>query len=117
MKKLMQLARRLLDEEIKTFNNTHKLITTNKLINKDKIIDANDKAILINFISNQKKKLLVRFAEKITDKKLANIDFTENNIDQLKIRIFLGKYLGKLVYKIGFAKFLIELSNSFDNIN
>lgn len=99
----MQLTWRLLDEEIKVFNNAYKSVVGGK------IIYANDKTFLIRCISRQKKKLLVRFAEKITDKKLANIDFTENNIDQLKVRIVLRKYLSKLVFKIGFTRFLLRL--------
>lgn len=103
MGKLMQLTWLLLNEEIKVFNDAYKSVIGGKLIY------ANDRTLLIRFISRQKKNLLVRLAEKITDKKLEDIDFTENNIDQLKVRIILRKYLGKLVFKIGFTRFLLKL--------
>ena len=111
MKKLMQLTWRLLDEEIKVLNDAYKSVVGGKLIY------SKDKTFLVRLISREKRQLIIRFAEKITDKKLSEINFRENDSDQLKVRIILRKYLSKIIFKIGFAKFLIELSNSFDNIN
>ena len=51
----------------------------------------------------------IKNIEKITDKKLSDIDFGENKIDQLKVRIILRKYLSKIIFRIGFARFYLRL--------
>ena len=103
MENLLRLTWRLLDEEIKIFNNAYKSIVGGKLIY------AKDRTFLIRYLSRNKKKLLVRLAEKITDKKLDDINFEENQIDQLKVRIILRKYLGKVIFRIGFVRFYLRL--------
>ena len=103
MENLLRLTWRLLDEEIKVINDAYKSIVGGKLIY------AKDRTFLIRYLSRNKKKLLVRLAEKITDKKLDDINFEENQIDQLKVRIILRKYLGKVIFKIGFLRFYLRL--------
>ena len=103
MENLLPLTWRLLDEEIKILNDAYKSIVGGKLIY------AKDRTFLIRYLSRNKKKLLVRLAEKITDKKLDDINFEENQIDQLKVRIILRKYLGKVIFKIGFVRFYLRL--------
>lgn len=103
MENLLPLTWRLLDEEIKVINDAYKSIVGGKLIY------AKDRTFLIRYLSRNKKKLLVRLAEKITDKKLDDINFEENQIDQLKVRIILRKYLGKVIFKIGFVRFYLRL--------
>ena len=103
MENLLPLTWRLLDEEIKIINDAYKSIVGGKLIY------AKDRTFLIRYLSRNKKKLLVRLAEKITDKKLDDINFEENQIDQLKVRIILRKYLGKVIFKIGFVRFYLRL--------
>ena len=103
MENLLPLTWRLLDEEIKILNDAYKSIVGGKLIY------AKDRTFLIRYLSRNKKKLLVRLAEKITDKKLDDINFEENQIDQLKVRIILRKYLGKVIFKIGFLRFYLRL--------
>ncbi len=103
MENLLPLTWRLLDEEIKIINDAYKSIVGGKLIY------AKDRTFLIRYLSRNKKKLLVRLAEKITDKKLDDINFEENQIDQLKVRIILRKYLGKVIFKIGFVRFYLKL--------
>ena len=103
MENLLPLTWRLLDEEIKVINDAYKSIVGGKLIY------AKDRTFLIRYLSRNKKKLLVRLAEKITDKKLDDINFEENQIDQLKVRIILRKYLGKVIFKIGFLRFYLRL--------
>ena len=103
MENLLPLTWRLLDEEIKVINDAYKSVVGGKLIY------ARDRTFLIRYLSRNKKKLLVRLAEKITDKKLDNINFKENHIDQLKVRIILRKYLGKVIFKIGFLRFYLRL--------
>ena len=103
MENLLPLTWRLLDEEIKILNDAYKSIVGGKLIY------AKDRTFLIRYLSRNKKKLLVRLAEKITDKKLDDINFEENQIDQLKVRIILRKYLGKVIFKIGFVRFYLKL--------
>ena len=103
MENLLPLTWRLLDEEIKIINDAYKSIVGGKLIY------AKDRTFLIRYLSRNKKKLLVRLAEKITDKKLDDINFEENQIDQLKVRIILRKYLGKVIFRIGFVRFYLRL--------
>jgi hypothetical protein len=103
MENLLPLTWRLLDEEIKIINDAYKSMVGGKLIY------AKDRTFLIRYLSRNKKKLLVRLAEKITDKKLDDINFEENQIDQLKVRIILRKYLGKVIFKIGFVRFYLRL--------
>ena len=103
MENLLPLTWRLLDEEIKILNDAYKSIVGGKLIY------AKDRTFLIRYLSRNKKKLLVRLAEKITDKKLDDINFEENQIDQLKVRIILRKYLGKVIFRIGFVRFYLRL--------
>ena len=81
--KLFQLTWRLLDEEIKVFNHAYKSVIGGK------VIYSKDKTFLVRLISREKKQLIIRFAEKITDKKLSEINFNENDSDQLKVRIIL----------------------------
>lgn len=101
--KLFQLTWRLLDEQIQVFNKAYKEVVGGKLLY------SKDKTHLIRFISREKKGLIIRLAQKITDKKLSEIDFKENTIDQLKVRIILRKYLSKIIFKIGFFRFLMRL--------
>lgn len=101
--KLFQLTWRLLNEQIQVFNKAYKEVVGGKLLY------SKDKTHLIRFISREKKGLIIRLAEKITDKKLSEIDFKENTIDQLKVRIILRKYLFKIFFKIGFFRFLMRL--------
>lgn len=103
MENLLRLTWRLLDEEIKVINDAYKSTVGGKLIY------TKDRTFLIRYLSRNKKKLLVRLAEKITDKKLDDINFEENQIDQLKVRIILRKYLGKVIFKIGFLRFYLRL--------
>ena len=103
MENLLPLTWRLLDEEIKVINDAYKSTVGGKLIY------TKDRTFLIRYLSRNKKKLLVRLAEKITDKKLDDINFKENQIDQLKVRIILRKYLGKVIFKIGFLRFYLRL--------
>lgn len=103
MENLLQLTWRLLDEEIKVINNAYKSIVGGKLIY------AKDRTFLIRYLSRNKKKLLVRLAEKITDKKLDDINFEENQADQLKVRIILRKYLAKVIFKMGFFRLYLRL--------
>ena len=103
MENLLPLTWRLLDEEIKVINDAYKSIVGGKLIY------AKDRTFLIRYLSRNKKKLLVRLAEKITDKKLDDINFEENQIDQLKVRIILRKYIAKVIFKIGFVRFYLKL--------
>jgi hypothetical protein len=100
---LLSLVWRILDEEIKAINKASKNIIGGKLVY------AKDKTFLVRHLSRNKQKLLIRFAEKITDKKLSDIDFRENQIDQLAVRIILRKYLGKIIFRIGFARFYFKL--------
>ena len=101
--KLFQLTWRLLDEEIKVLNEAYKSVVGGKLIY------SKDKTFLVRLISREKRQLIIKFAEKITDKKLSEINFNENDSDQLKVRIILRKYLSKLIIKIGFLRFLLRL--------
>lgn len=101
--KLFQLTWRLLDEEIKVFNDAYKSVVGGKLIY------SKDKTFLVRLISRKKKQLIIRFAEKITDKKLSEINFRENDSDQLKVRIILRKYLSKIIFRIGFFRCLLRL--------
>ena len=101
--KLFQLTWRLLDEEIKVLNDAYKSVVGGKLIY------SKDKTFLVRLISREKRHLIIRFAEKITDKKLSEINFRENDSDQLKVRIILRKYLSKIIFKIGFFRFLLRL--------
>jgi len=101
--RLFQLTWRLLDEEIRIFNNAYKLVVGGKLIY------SKDKTFLVRLISREKRHLIIKFAEKITDKKLSEINFRENDSDQLKVRIILRKYLSKIIFKIGFFRFLLRL--------
>jgi hypothetical protein len=101
--KLFKLTWRLLDEQIQVFNKAYKEVVGGKLLY------SKDKTHLIRFISREKKGLIIRLAQKITDKKLSEIDFRENTIDQLKVRIILRKYLSKIIFKIGFFRFLMRL--------
>lgn len=103
MENLLLLTWRLLDEEIKVLNNAYKSIVGGKLIY------AKDRTFLIRYLSRNKKKLLVRLAEKITDKKLDDINFEENQADQLKVRIILRKYLVKVIFKMGFFRLYLRL--------
>ena len=103
MENLLLLTWRLLDEEIKVINNAYKSIMGGKLIY------AKDRTFLIRYLSRNKKKLLVRLAEKITDKKLDDINFEENQADQLKVRIILRKYLAKVIFKMGFFRLYLRL--------
>lgn len=103
MENLLQLTWRLLEEEIKVINNAYKSIVGGKLIY------AKDRTFLIRYLSRNKKKLLVRLAEKITDKKLDDINFEENQADQLKVRIILRKYLAKVIFKMGFFRLYLRL--------
>lgn len=103
MGNLLQLTWRLLDEEIKVINNAYKSIVGGKLIY------AKDRTFLIRYLSRNKKKLLVKLAEKITDKKLDDINFEENQADQLKVRIILRKYLAKVIFKMGFFRLYLRL--------
>ena len=103
MENLLPLTWRLLDEEIKVINDAYKSTVGGKLIY------TKDRTFLIRYLSRNKKKLLVRLAEKITDKKLDDINIEENQIDQLKVRIILRKYLGKVIFKIGFVRFYLRL--------
>lgn len=103
MENLLKLTWRLLDEEIKVINNAYKSIVGGKLIY------AKDRTFLIRYLSRNKKKLLVRLAEKITDKKLDDINFEENQADQLKVRIILRKYLAKVIFKMGFFRLYLRL--------
>ena len=101
--KLFQLTWRLLDEEIKVFNDAYKSVVGGKLIY------SKDKTFLVRLISREKRHLIIKFAEKITDKKLSEINFIENTSDQLKVRIILRKYLGKVIFKIGFFRLYLRL--------
>lgn len=101
--KLFQLTWRLLDEEIKVLNDAYKSVVGGKLIY------SKDKTFLVRLISREKRQLIIRFAEKITDKKLDDINFEENQADQLKVRIILRKYLAKVIFKMGFFRFLLRL--------
>lgn len=103
MENLLLLTWRLLDEEIEVINNAYKSIVGGKLIY------AKDRTFLIRYLSRNKKKLLVRLAEKITDKKLDDINFEENQADQLKVRIILRKYLAKVIFKMGFFRLYLRL--------
>ena len=103
MENLLPLTWRLLDEEIKVINDAYKSVVGGKLIY------ARDRTFLIRYLSRNKKKLLVRLAEKITDKKLDDINFEENQADQLKVRIILRKYLAKVIFKMGFFRLYLRL--------
>lgn len=101
--KLFQLTWRLLDEEIKVFNDAYKSVIGGRLIY------SKDKTFIVRLISREKKQLIIKLAEKITDKKLSEINFSKNNSDQLKVRIILRKYLSKIIFKVGFFRFLLRL--------
>jgi hypothetical protein len=103
MNNLLPLTWRILDEEIKVINKAYGNVIGGKLVY------AKDKTFLVRYLSRNKQKLLIRLAEKITDKKLSDIDFGENKIDQLKVRIILRKYLSKIIFRIGFARFYLRL--------
>ena len=79
---LFRLSWRILDEEIKIFNKA-----TRKALGVQTIY-AKDKVFWIRKYSRNPK-ILLRLAQYITDKKLDKIDFSENSIDQLKVRIIL----------------------------
>jgi hypothetical protein len=100
---LLRLSWRLLDEEIEVINQAYKSVAGGKLVY------AADKTLLVRFLSRNKVNLLIRFAEKITDKKLVDIDFRENQIDWLKVRIIIRKYLAKTVFKFAFIKFYADI--------
>jgi hypothetical protein len=103
MNNLLPLTWRILDEEIKVINKAYGNVIGGKLVY------AKDRTILVRYLSRNKQKLLIRFAEKITEKKLSDIDFGENKIDQLKVRIILRKYLSKIIFRIGCARFYLRL--------
>ena len=103
MNNFLPLTWRILDEEIKVINKAYGNVIGGKLVYEK------DKTFLVRYLSRNKQKLLIRFAEKITHKKLSDIDFRENSIDQLKVRIILRKYLSKIIFKIGFVRFYLRL--------
>lgn len=105
--KLMQLAWKLLDEEVEVLN-----LASRKSIGI-KLVYKNDKINFIRLISRKKKQLLVRLAEKIVEKKITQIDLRENQIDQLKVRIIIRKYLSKLLLKFALLKLykLLQIAN------
>ncbi len=105
---LLRLSHRILDEEIKVMNRALRASCGVQLIY------AQDKTKLIREYSRDRKKI-IRLAEYITSKKLPEINFKENQIDQLKVRIILRKYFAKIVFKIAFPRFLnlIDLIKNF----
>ena len=104
---LLRLSHRILDEEIKVMNKASRAVCGVKLIY------AKDKTILVREYSRNRKKI-IRLAQYITNKKLSDINFQENQIDQLKVRIILRKYFGKIIFKIAFPRFL-DLINLIKN--
>jgi len=105
---LLRLSHRILDEEIKLMNQALRAVCGVQLIY------AKDKTALVREYSRNRKKI-IRLAEYITGKKLSEINFEENQIDQLKVRIILRKYFGKIIFKIAFPRFLdlIDLMKNF----
>jgi len=105
---LLRLSHRILDEEIKLMNQALRAVCSVQLIY------AKDKTALVREYSRNRKKI-IRLAEYITGKKLSEINFEENQIDQLKVRIILRKYFGKIIFKIAFPRFLhlIDLIKNF----
>jgi hypothetical protein len=105
---LLRLSHRILDEEIKLMNQALRAVCSVQLIY------AKDKTVLVREYSRNRKKI-IRLAEYITGKKLSEINFEENQIDQLKVRIILRKYFGKIIFKIAFQRFLdlIHLIKNF----
>ena len=105
---LLRLSHRILDEEIKVMNQASRASCGVQLIY------AKDKTKLVREYSRNRKKI-IRLAEYITGKKLSEINFQENQLDQLKVRIILRKYFSKIIYKIAFPRFLdlIDLIKNF----
>jgi hypothetical protein len=105
---LLRLSHRILDEEIKLMNQALRAVCGVQLIY------AKDKTALVREYSRNRKKI-IRLAEYITGKKLSEINFEENQLDQLKVRIILRKYFGKIIFKIAFPRFLhlIHLIKNF----
>jgi hypothetical protein len=105
---LLRLSHRILDEEIKVMNQALRAVCGVQLIY------AKDKTALVREYSRNRKKI-IRLAEYITSKKLSEINFEENQIDQLKVRIILRKYFAKIIFKIAFPRFLhlIDLIKNF----
>jgi len=106
---LLRLSHRILDEEIKLMNKALRAVCGVQLIY------AKDKIALVREYSRNRKKI-IRLAEYITGKKLSEINFEENQIDQLKVRIILRKYFGKIIFKIAFPRFL-DLINLMKNFS
>ena len=104
---LLRLSHRILDEEIKLMNQALRAVCGVQLIY------AKDKTALVREYSRNRKKI-IRLAEYITGKKLSEINFEENQLDQLKVRIILRKYFAKTVFKIAFPRFL-DLINLIKN--
>ena len=96
---LLRLSHRILDEEIKVMNRALRASCGVQLIY------AEDKTAIVREYSRNRKKI-IRLAQYITSKKLSEINFQENQIDQLKVRIILRKYFAKIVFKIAFPRFL-----------
>ena len=105
---LLRLSHRILDEEIKVMNQALRATCGVQLIY------AKDKTAIVREYSRNRKKI-IRLAQYITSKKLSEINFEENQLDQLKVRIILRKYFAKIVFKIAFPRFLnlIDLIKNF----
>lgn len=106
---LMRLTWRLLDEEIKVFNRASRTACGIQLFY------ARDKTLIVRFLSRHKFKFLTRLALWITSKKLGEIVFSENHIDQLKVRIIIRKYLSKILLRAAILRLgnLIKISKLF----
>jgi hypothetical protein len=89
---LCNLTHRLLGEEVKTLNSASRTALGIQLIY------AKEKCFFVRYYSQDKRKT-IRLSEWITGKKLSDIDFAENSLDQLKVRIILRKFLMKLLLK------------------
>jgi len=94
---LFNLAHRILDEEIAVLNCAAKSSLGIKLIY------AKEKHLFVRHYTKNKNKL-IRLAECVTSKKLPDINFTENQIDQLKCRIMLRKFMMRLLLRVSLLK-------------
>jgi hypothetical protein len=94
---LFNLAHRILNEELAILNSAAKASIGIKLLY------AKEKHLFVRHYSRDKKKI-IRLAEWITLKKLSEINFSENQIDQLKVRIVLRKFMMKLILRVALLR-------------
>lgn len=99
---LLRLSHRILKEEIKVFNDASRVSCGVQLIY------VKDRTFWIREYSRSREEI-IKIAEEITEKKLVDINFKENQIDQLKVRIGLRKFFSKKIFEVGFLRFGVLL--------